>query len=275
MPTFDTHEPITVTLQLGVGDVRVVASDRADTIVEVRPTHAAKPSDVTAAEQTLVEYASGVLQVKAHRGRKRYSFWGGSESIDVRIEVPTGSRLRGDAALAALSSAGTLGECRYKTGGGDITVEHVAGAAELTTGTGAVRVARIGGTAMVRNGNGDTWIGDVVGDLQVKAANGRIAVDQAHGAAAAKTANGDIRIGEVARGVIVAETACGKVDVAVRAGVAAWLDVHTGWGSVHNVLDASGRPGPAEETVEVRAHSSFGDVTIRRAEIADTAQAAA
>ena len=57
MPTFDTPEPISVTLEVGVGDIRIVASDRTDTIVDVRPSDPAKKSDVTAAEQTRVEYA--------------------------------------------------------------------------------------------------------------------------------------------------------------------------------------------------------------------------
>jgi len=57
MPTFDTPEPISVTVEIGVGDIRIVASDRTDTVVEVRPSDEAKKSDVTAAEQTRVEYA--------------------------------------------------------------------------------------------------------------------------------------------------------------------------------------------------------------------------
>jgi Putative adhesin len=274
MPTFDTPEPISLTLELGVGDLRILASDRADTVVEVEPSDPAKPSDVTAAEKTRVEYANGVLQIRAPKGWKRYSFRGGGESIDVRIELPTGSQLRGDAALAALRCSGTLGECRYKTGGGDITMEQVTGAAELTTGTGEVRVDRIGGVTKVKNGNGDTWIGEVVGDCQVRAANGKIAVDQAHAAVTAKTANGDIHLDEVAHGAIVAETACGKVDVAVRSGVAAWLDLHTGFGHVDSLLDASEHPGPSEDTVELRARSSFGDITVRRADIGDSGQGA-
>jgi len=55
MPVFDTPEPISVTVELGVGDLRVVAGDRADTVVEVRPSDPAKKGDVTAAEQTRVE----------------------------------------------------------------------------------------------------------------------------------------------------------------------------------------------------------------------------
>ena len=38
-----------------VGNVRVIASDRADTVVDVRPSDAANASDVKAAEQTRVE----------------------------------------------------------------------------------------------------------------------------------------------------------------------------------------------------------------------------
>jgi hypothetical protein len=267
MPTFDTPEPISVIVELGVGHLQMAATDRADTVVEVEPSDPTKPSDVAAAEKATVEYVDGVLQIKAPKGWRRYSFRGGAESIDARIQLPAGSNLRGNAGVADLRSSGALGECRYKTGAGDITIEQISGRLELNTGTGAVAVERIGGSATVKNGNGDAWIGDVRGDLEVKAANGKIAVDHASAAVTAKTANGDIHLDEVARGAIVAETACGKVDIAVRAGVAAWLDLHTGFGHVDNVLDVGDRPAPSEQTVEIRARSAFGDITVRRADI--------
>jgi DUF4097 and DUF4098 domain-containing protein YvlB len=267
MPTFDTPKPISVTVELGVGDLEIAASDRADTVVDVEPSDPANPSDVAAAAKTTVEYANGVLRIKTPKGWRRYSFRGGAESIVARIQLPTGSHLQGEAGVADLRCSGALGECRYKTGAGDITIEQISGGTELKTGMGAVAVDRIGGSATVKNGNGDAWIGEVVGDLQVKAANGKVAVDHAHAAVTAKTANGDIHLDEVAKGAIVAETACGKVDIAVRSGVAAWLDLHTSFGQVHNVLDVSERPGPSEQTVEVRARTSFGDITVRRADI--------
>jgi DUF4097 and DUF4098 domain-containing protein YvlB len=98
----------------------------------------------------------------------------------------------------------------------------------------------------------------------VNAANGRISVDQAHAAVTAKTANGDVRLGEVARGAVVAETAAGTVEVGVRDGVAAWLDLNTRFGNVQNDLEASGRPEPGEDPVDVRARTSYGDITVRR-----------
>ncbi len=80
----------------------------------------------------------------------------------------------------------------------------------------------------------------------------------------AKTANGDVRLGEVAGGAVVAQSAFGDVEVGVRDGVAAWLDLETKFGTVHNDLDATERPEPAEDAVEVRARTSMGDITVHR-----------
>ena len=285
MPAFETPGPISVTLEIGVGDIRIVASDRADTVAEVRPSDPTKPGDVTAAEQTRVEFTGGHLLIKAPKTWRRYTPRGGSESIDVELALPSGSHLRGESGLAALQSTGRLGECRYatglgdvrideagslvvKSGAGEVTAEYVAGDAEIATGTGAVRVGRIDGAAKIKNSNGETRIGEVGGDLRVNAANGQITVGSAHATVAAKTAYGDIELGEVERGAVVAQTAYGKVGVGVRDGVAAWLDLNTGFGNVVSALDASGAPEPGQDTVEVRARSGFGDITIRRAELA-------
>src|SRR5688572_24689198 len=46
MTTFDTPDPITVDLEVGVGDVRIEATDRRDTTVQVRPSDPATPTDV-------------------------------------------------------------------------------------------------------------------------------------------------------------------------------------------------------------------------------------
>jgi hypothetical protein len=281
MPTFDTPEPISVTVELGVGDLQIVASDRTDTMVEVRPSDPAKTADVTAAEQTRVEFAGGRLLIKAPKNWRQYTFRGGGESVDVQVELPAGSQLRGETGVAALRCRGRLGECRYKTGigdiqldragavqlrtgVGDITVERAGGDAELTTGSGSLRIDGIDGTAVVKNSNGDTWIGRVTGDLRVNAANGRISVDQASGAVAAKSANGDVRLGEVAHGAVLAQTAFGKVEIGIRDGVAVWLDLNTRYGTVRNDLETADRPGEGEEAVEVRARTAFGDITIHR-----------
>lgn len=280
MPTFDTPEPISVTVELVVGDIRIVAGERTDTAVEVRPSDDSKQSDVICAEQTRVEYAGGRLLVKAPRSWRQYTFRGGRESIDLQIELPAGSHVQGEATVAALHCAGRLGECRFKTGigeiqlnqagpvqlntgGGDIGVDRAVGHAEITTGSGAARIGEVDGTGVIKNSNGDIWIGEISGDLRVNAANGNISVDQAQAAVEAKTANGDVRLGEVTRGAVVAQTGFGKLEVGVRAGVAAWLDLNTRYGKVYNGLDAAEVPAPGDDVVEVRARTGYGDITIR------------
>ncbi|MGH9011451.1 MAG: DUF4097 family beta strand repeat-containing protein, partial [Acidimicrobiia bacterium] len=268
MPTFDTREPIAVHLEIGVGEIHIAAADRTDTVVEVRPADPAKKGDVTAAEQTRVDYSDGVLHIKAPKGR-HYSFRGG-DAIHVRIDLPAGSSVRGEAGVANFHTSGRLGECRYKSGAGDIRIDEAAavsvkssagditlgraaGHCEIATASGAVRLGTIDGTLVIKNSNGDTEIGDVTGDLRVSAANGKVSVDRAHTTVAVKTANGDIRLGEVVRGAVVAHTAYGRIDVGIRDGVPAWLDLNTAFGKVHNDLDATDRPASGEDSVELKA----------------------
>jgi Toastrack DUF4097 len=290
MPTYDTPEPISVSLELGVGDIRITASDRTETVVDVRPSDPASKDDVTAAEQTRVEFADGRLSIKAPKGWRQYTWWGGHGSIDVEIALPAGSRLEGEAGVAALSSTGRLGELRYKTGfgairldqtgpvhvrtgAGDISVERAVGRAEITTGSGAVEIGGIDGPAVVKNSNGDTWIGDATGELLANAANGKIAVNRPQAAVHAKTANGDILLGAVVRGEVVAETGFGKVDIGVVHGVPAWLELHTNYGNVRNELDPADRPDPGEDAVEIRARTGYGDITIHRSVVTEHAGA--
>jgi DUF4097 and DUF4098 domain-containing protein YvlB len=282
MPTFDTPRPILVTLEIGVGDVRIAAGERTDTVVEVRPTHPSKQGDLAAAEQTRVEYADGRLVIKGPKGWRRIISRDGADSIDVQIEIPAGSQVHGETGVADLHCTGPLGECHYNTGVGDVHVEEARpahlttgvgdvavdrafGHAQISTGSGAVRIGSVDGTATIKGANGSTWIGDVSRDLRVIAANGSISVGHSHATVVAKTANGDVSLGEVDGGTVVAQTAMGKVDIGIREGVAAWLDLDTKFGKVHNDLEAATRPQAGEPTVEVRARSSFGDITVRRA----------
>jgi hypothetical protein len=279
MPTFDTPDPISATVEVAVGDVRIAAGDRGATVVEVRPSDPTAAGDRKAAELTRVEYDGGRLLVKAPKPPWLRPSGGGS--IDVTIELPAGSQLHGSGASADFDCAGRLGDCRVttglghvrleevgalnvKTGVGDIVVERAAKHADVVSGSGEVRLRELESSAVVKNSNGDTWVGTARGDLRVKAANGSISIDVAHATVAAKSANGDVRLGEAVRGSVVLETQLGDVEVGIREGTAAWLDVSASAGKVHNALDAADAPGSSVETVEVRARTSVGEITIRR-----------
>lgn len=281
MPTFSTPAPISAVIELGAGDLRVIASDRADTVVEIRPTDPAKADDVAAAEHARVECANGNLLVRAQKTWKQYSFRGSKESIDVEILLPSGSNVEGASGAAAVRCQGRLGECRFKagvgdvrvehagrlqvkTGAGDITIDRATGKADISTGSGVVRLATAEAGAVVKDGNGDIWLGDVTGDLRVSAANGEISVDRSTATVVAKSSNGSIRLGEVAGGPVTVQTATGSLEVGIRNGVEAWMDLRTQYGKVYNDLEATDAPGPGAETVEVRARTAFGDISVYR-----------
>ncbi|WP_330259759.1 DUF4097 domain-containing protein [Streptomyces murinus] len=277
MPAFDTPEPISVTAHVGAGSVRFIASDRPDTVVEVLPG-GKRGRDVRAAEQTEVTYANGELSVRT----KERTFIGPTGTVEVTVELPTGSRVDVSGSWVQVFGEGGLGEARVKTSVGDvrldaagplrltvshgsISVDRVAGGAEITTSSGSLRVGTVHGPAVLKNSHGSTVVGVVTGELRVNGANGDIDIECAEGDVIATTAHGTLRAAEVVRGSVQLETSYGAIEVGVREGTAAWLDVSSERGHVRNTLTASGAPEQSEDTVKVRARTRYGNIDVRRA----------
>ncbi|MGW4700001.1 DUF4097 family beta strand repeat-containing protein [Streptomyces sp. NPDC004285] len=278
MPSFDTPEPISVTAYVYAGSLQFTASDRPDTVVEVRPRAPEKDLDVRAADQTEVTYAGGVLTITTPKA----NLLGRGGTVDVTVELPTGSHVDMTGTGAGLIGEGRLGEVRVKTSAGDVrldttgplhltashgqsTVERVEGAAEITSSSGNLRIGLVDGHAVLKNSHGATTVGTVTGELRVSGANGSIDIARAESSVTGTTTNGALRIAEVSRGEVQLETSNGSIEVGIRSGTAAWLDVSSHRGHVRNTLAASDAPEPAEETVKVRARSNWGNIDIRRA----------
>ena len=283
MPTFETDQPIALSIEISHATVHVIATARTDTVVAVNPSDRGKPDDIEAADKTAVELDGGTLSLKGPKLggiAGRLVGWQRSGSVEVTVELPEGSSLRTDTGFADLRCDGRLGEVEVKTGAGDVrldrtgplrirtgagtvTVEEAAGKAEIVAG-GEITVDAVAGDAEVRNLNGKTWIGRVDGTARVKSANGDITLEDAGGDVTVKTANGDVHLGRVARGSVRADTASGALEIGVTEGTAAWVDVVTKYGRVRNGLTAVADPGASAETVEIRGRTSFGDVLIAR-----------
>jgi hypothetical protein len=280
LPAFDHPGPLTVHCSLGfvIANLRVTAEDRTDATVDVRPADPSNRADLKVADQTRIEFTDGRVHVRAPRSGM---FVGRTGTVDVTLAVPEGCDLVGETGIGDMLCEGRLGRCRFKTGygeirldrvgtvdvtsaSGDVTVDHAEIVVGIKASNGVVSVRRVDGPAVVRSSRGATWIGEVGGEVRVNASHGSIAVDRAGCDVTAKTANGAVRIGEVTRGEVVLSSAAGAIDLGVRAGTAAWLDLKTFSGRVRNELPVTPGPGDAADTVAVRARTYLGDITIRR-----------
>ncbi|GEM32487.1 hypothetical protein NN3_34940 [Nocardia neocaledoniensis NBRC 108232] len=140
MYTFPTAAPITVAIDVLSAGITVIASDRADAVVQVAPADPAKKADVRAAEQTVVDFADGVLTVVTPKSWRTSTPFGGNPSIEVSIAVPTGSRLTGTAGVGQVLGMGELGACDLSVSLGDIVIERPLGSVTAKTAKGDIRI---------------------------------------------------------------------------------------------------------------------------------------
>ncbi|MFE0460848.1 DUF4097 family beta strand repeat-containing protein [Kitasatospora sp. NPDC058965] len=197
MQTFATPAPITTVLDIPAGRIRFVATDRIDTVVEVRPANAAKRHDVGVAELTSVDYADGMLQIRT--APAKHPLIGHSGAVEVTVQLPAGSRVEARADSADLHSTGRLGDVTFESSAGEVGLDEVA-SARLTVQAGDIAVGRLGGPAELR------------------------------------TRKGDLTVTEAALGEVVLHTEAGQVSVGAARGVSASLDAGTGFGRIHNAL---------------------------------------
>ena len=280
MPTYPTPTPVDLAVNLQVGALDVVAGDRADTVVTVSPTNPAKAVDRRGAEETVVAFDGQRLTVTGPR--PRLSWIGPTESVDLRVELPAGSRLTAEVAVGNVRTSGRLGATRVKAstgtvetdttgdlwvraGHGNATAGTADGGTEITADHGQIRVGTITGDAVLKTSHGTITVGEAGGDLEAKLSYGDLEITRALASVSARTAYGSIVLREVSGGSVEVESGYGQVTVGVRPGVPAWLDLSSKDGRVRNELDGDRAPDPAEPTVAVRARAQHGDITIQRA----------
>ncbi|MFF7857045.1 DUF4097 family beta strand repeat-containing protein [Streptomyces sp. NPDC007904] len=221
MQKFDTPAPVSAVLDIPAGRVRFIAADRADTAVEVLPADVSRSRDVKAAEQTTVEYRDGVLRIETSPAKNRVL--GASGSLEVTVQLPTGSRVEAKAAATEFRGVGRLGDVVFEGAQGSVKLDEAA-SARLTLLAGDVSVGRLGGSAEIT------------------------------------TRKGDIHIAEAVRGTVVLCTESGALSVTAARGVSASLDAGTTHGRIHNSLkNADG----ATADLNIHATTAYGDISAR------------
>jgi DUF4097 and DUF4098 domain-containing protein YvlB len=261
MPTFDTPQPITATVEISAGAVRLVASDREDTVVEVRPRDESRSHDVKAAEQVRVDFSNGTLAVASQRG---FSF-PRRGAVIVDIALPSGSRLNAATASANITADGHYADCKFASASGDLEVGTVVGNLKADTASGGIAVQVVNGSASVSAASGDAKIGYLDGDVKFRAASGSLTVGCLHGNVNAQAASGDVTVATAVTGSVSVQISSGEVVVGIAEGTAAQLDLRTRSGAVRNSLTPSDGPAEGDETLVVHAQTASGDIVVQRA----------
>ncbi|MFE6336217.1 DUF4097 family beta strand repeat-containing protein [Streptomyces sp. NPDC057798] len=200
MQTFATPAAITAVLDIPGGRIQIIAADRTDTTVEIRPAAPAKNRDTKAAEQVQVAYDEGVLCITAPEATNR--LLGSLGSVEVTVQLPAGSRIQAKADAAELRGVGRLGHVDFDGGYRSVKLDEIAGA-RLTAHDATITVGRLTGPADIT------------------------------------TQRGDIHITEATHGTVTLTTQQGDIEIGAAPGVSATLDAGTGYGRVHNSLKNS------------------------------------
>ncbi|MEV7541244.1 DUF4097 family beta strand repeat-containing protein [Streptomyces sp. NPDC089915] len=198
MQKFAATAAVSTVLDIPAGRIRLIAADRSDATVEVRPVDASRSRDVKAAEETTVEFRDGVLRIAAAPARSQVL--GSSGSVDVTVALPAGSHVTAIVAAAEFQGAGRLGDVVFEGAQARVELEEAA-SARLTLQAGDISLGRLDGPAQI------------------------------------DTQKGDITIAEAVRGALTLTTQYGAISVSTAPGVSATLDAGTGYGRIHNALN--------------------------------------
>ncbi|MFE7160856.1 DUF4097 family beta strand repeat-containing protein [Streptomyces sp. NPDC057636] len=221
MQKFDTSSPITATLDIPAGRIQFIAADRTDTTVEILPADKSKSCDLKAAEQTTVTYADGVLRIEAAAAKNR--ILGNSGSVEVTVQLPTGSHIEAKTAAAELRGVGRLGDVTLDSAQGPVKLDETA-SARLTLQAGDILIGRLNGPAHI------------------------------------STQKGDLNITEATSGTVELRTESGDITIGAARGVSAALDAGTTYGRIHNTLKNT---DGATAALTIHATTAHGDITAR------------
>ena len=276
MPTFVTPGPISAAVRVAGAQVRVVASDRTDTVVLVEPIDKASKTDVKVASKTKVDFAGGQLSVKTTVSGDK------NGSVVITIDLPAGSSLVAYLAHSSVHADGSFGECELhmasgrvqldrigalqaNIAAGEVAIGHIAERATIDGAAFALRISEVKDTVKLSSSGGLTWIGHASADLDLSSGSGGFDIDRADGSVTAKTGNGAIRIGWLTRGQAELLNGSGNIEVGISEGTTARVDATSERGSVRNSAPSQENPDPSDNTVTVHARTRYGDIIIQRA----------
>jgi DUF4097 and DUF4098 domain-containing protein YvlB len=260
---FGLDGPISLSCRLGGGSLEIHAEPErqaAQVVAEPRDPR----SDVLSRSTIELRGSQLIVHVPDEGSGFGHS---GRDNVDLTVWVPATTPMRLAAGSADITLHGRSGAMDVRTGSSTISLDEVEGELAARTGSGDLRARLVTGAVACKGGSGDVEIDTVGGDLAVTVGSGDLQLGTARGSVRLRSGSGTADIGSLSRDADLT-SGSGSLTIGLAAGVRARLDVRTGSGQVRTEmpLENSAGDGP---TITLRARTGSGDVTVRRAVVAE------
>ena len=216
-------------LESEVGSVTVTGESRPGAHIVVT----SEREDLNSELEFSFSSSDGIAHVTARR--RHEGGWSHSYSVHFEVAVPAETRTE------------------LRTGGGNITLSGLRGAADVKTSGGPIEVNGLNGNLEAYTSGGPIRLREVTGDAQIGTSGGPIDVDALEGNLHAHTSGGGIRIDHVS-GYVEAKTSGGPIRAVYSPGNRHGADLETSGGPIEIAID------PAAN-LNLDASTSGGSVT--------------
>jgi hypothetical protein len=234
--TFPLTGPIELQARITHGSIDV---DERDELHEARVVITPRIPESSALERLSVALEGSVLAVRGQRqgGVFDLPLFGrrSQDTVDVRVEVPSGTPVRIATFTATVAVHGRSGSADIAFGTGAAELDRVDGDLRARFGSGTVAASAVSGTVELRSGNGEARLGEVGGAISSGCGNGTLEVTLAHGPVRARAGSGHARV-DAALGDVDLVSGSGDLQVGLPKGVSAQIDVTTGTGRFESDL---------------------------------------
>jgi hypothetical protein len=231
-------------VDVNVGSIEVIASDRKDVAIEVfrkadaRGTGGAdrEKAELQKHEVTFTQEGNNVT-VRAQRLKETESVR--NMSLDFRYVIQVPAKFDADVKTSggSIKVADLNGDLKARTSGGSLQFARISGPIDGQTSGGSIDLANSEGKAAIQTSGGSITINRHKGDIVAKTSGGGVSVDDVEGQVQASTSGGsvDVSLAKIT-GECRFETSGGGINVAVPGNAAVDIDAKTSGGSVYSDL---------------------------------------